>query len=69
MGIIMTVVAVLETKAERAAVATMNPKISRPGEKPTALTMFMAIRRWRFQRCIARAMMKPPMNRKIRWLA
>ena len=69
IGIIITVVAVLETNADNTAVTDMKPKIRRPGENPTALTIFMAMRLCRLQRCIERAIINPPMKRKIGGLA
>lgn len=65
MGSIMTAVAVLDTHMDRKPVASMKPSTSILGLVPTASTVSSAIRRCRFQRCIVRASMNPPMNRKI----
>ena len=65
IGIIITAVAVLETHMDRNPVAIMNPATTPPGLVPMALTVTRAIRRCRFHRCMARARMKPPMNRKM----
>ncbi|MBB5831424.1 putative transcriptional regulator [Brachybacterium aquaticum] len=65
MGSIITAVAVLETHMERKPVATMNPSTSREGLEPIFPTIASAMRLCRFQRCMARASMNPPMNRKM----
>ena len=65
MGSIMTAVAVLETHMERKPVAIMKPRTSSFGEDPMATSTHSATRRCRFQRCMARASRKPPMNRKM----
>ena len=65
IGSIITAVAVFETHMETKPVATMKPRTSRDGLVPIMPTIARAMRLWRFQRCIARARMKPPMNRKM----
>ena len=50
------------------AAATMNPSTSRAGPPPTRAMMLSAMRRCRFQRCIVRAIMNPPMNSTMMWL-
>ena len=69
MGSIITVVAVLLIHMLRKAVAIMNPPTMRSGRVPTTSTVSKAIRRCRFQRSIASAIINPPMNRKISLLA
>ncbi|GFK94401.1 hypothetical protein NNJEOMEG_02245 [Fundidesulfovibrio magnetotacticus] len=44
MGIIITVVAVLETHMEMNAAATMKPRMMREGLVPTIWMVFMAMR-------------------------
>jgi hypothetical protein len=56
-------VAVLEIHMERKAVAVMKPSTMRRVLEPMAAIMLRAIRRWRFQRSMARAKIKPPRNR------
>lgn len=65
IGSIITAVAVFETHMEMNPVAIMGPRISREGLVPMAPTIASAMRLWRFQRCMARASMNPPMNRKM----
>ncbi len=65
MGIIMTAVAVLDTHIDRNPVAIMKPATTIVGLVPMARTVRNAMRRWRFQRCIASATRKPPMKRKM----
>jgi hypothetical protein len=65
MGTIMIAVAVLEIHIERKAAATMNPRMSRRGPPPMRRMMTRAMRRWSPHRSMARAIMKPPMNRKM----
>jgi len=62
-------VAVFETHMDNNADATMKPSTSRGGELPIAITVRSAIRRCRFQRCIAWAIMNPPRKRYTRLLA
>lgn len=69
IGSIITVVAVLLTHMLRKPVASMKPPTMRTGDVPTARTVTSAMRRCRPQRCIASAIMKPPMNRRINSLA
>ena len=65
MGIIITAVAVFDTHMDRKPVAIMNPPTTPPGLVPMARTVTSAILRCRFHRCMARARMNPPMNRKM----
>ena len=65
IGSIIIAVAVSEIHMLRAAVAIMKPSTSFRPPVPTRLTMKSAIRRWRFQRCIAMAMKNPPMKRMM----
>ena len=65
MGSIMTAVAVFETHMDRKPVAIMNPAIICGGLVPISRTVSRAMRRCRFQRCMASASRKPPMNRKM----
>ena len=51
------------------AVANMNPPTSRTGSVPTANTVTSAIRRCSPQRSMPRAIMNPPMKRKMNLLA
>ncbi len=69
MGIIITAVAVFETKAEIAAVAIINPNISLPGEKPITFIIFIAILLCKFHLCIERAIKNPPIYKNIISLA
>lgn len=69
MGSITRVVAVLLTHMLRKPVAIMNPPMSRTGLVPTASTVSSAMRRCSPQRCIASAIINPPMKRKITSLA
>ncbi len=65
MGTIMTAVAVFETHMVIRPVATMRPSTSLFGVVPTASTVTRAMRRCRFQRWMASARKKPPMNMKM----
>ena len=65
IGSIITAVAVLETHMDKKPVATMNPATIWVGLVPMIFTVSRAMRRCRFQRCIASANKNPPMNRKI----
>ena len=65
MGSIITAVAVFETHMETNPVAIMKPAIIGPGLLPMMDRVMRAIRRCRFQRCMAKAMRKPPRNRKM----
>ena len=69
MGIIMVVTAVLLTHIERKAEAARNPAMSAGLRVPEALMMARAMRRWRFERSIARAMKIPPRKRNTTGLA
>ena len=69
MGNIITVVAVLLTHMLIKAVAIIKPPITATGLVPTALTVRSAILRCNPQRCIASAIINPPMNKKIRSFA
>ncbi len=46
-------------------VAIMKPPMRPTVFDPTLETIVRAMRLWRFHFCMARASMKPPMNRKI----
>ena len=65
IGTIITAVAVFETHMLRNAVASMNPPMTRVALVPIARTVSSAMRRCRFHRCMASAIRKPPMNRKM----
>ena len=65
IGSIITAVAVFDTHMEMKPVAIMKPAIIGPGRSPMMLSVTSAMRRCRFQRCMARAMRKPPRNRKM----
>ena len=65
VGSIMTVVAMLEIHMLSVAEAIMNPATSMGGREPTKSMMVRAMRRCRPQRSMARAIMKPPMKRKM----
>lgn len=69
MGIIITVVAVLEIHMDKNAVAIINPRMRRFGVSPMTAMITRAILLWRCHRCMAKAMKNPPMNRKMRGLA
>ncbi len=59
-GSMATAVAVLEIQAERRAQAVMKPRTRLEGLLPNHCSVRRAIRRWRFQRSMARAMRNPP---------
>jgi hypothetical protein len=63
MGIMIRVVAVLETIRLMVAVATMKASSIAAGLDPPRVTMAKARRRWRPVRSIARAMIAPPSTR------
>ena len=65
MGSIMTAVAVLDTHMLKKAVTPMKHATMPAGWSPAERRALSAMRRWSPQRCMARAMRKPPMNRKI----
>src|SRR3546814_3999290 len=65
IGNIMIAVAVLLTHMLRKPVAIMRPAICLRGLLPMASKIFKAIRRCKFQRCMASPMTKPPRNRKM----
>lgn len=65
MGSIITAVAVLDTHMEMNPVAIMKPRTRFTVLAPMNFRTPSAMRRCRFQRCMARASMKPPMNRKM----
>jgi len=65
MGSIIIVVAVLDIHAERKAEAAMNPKMIMEGPPPIVLMVKRASRLWRFHFSMVKAIIKPPMNRKI----
>ena len=69
MGIIISVVAVLEIHIESSAAATMNPRIMALGREPKAATTLSAMRACRFQRSIASATMNPPSSNMTMGLA
>ena len=69
IGIIIRVVAVLEIHMDKNPVASMNPRIILDGLVPILTTMFNAIRLCNSHFSIARAIIKPPRNRKIRGCA
>ena len=62
IGSTVIAVAVFEIHIDRNAAAIMKPRTMRAGPPPTRRMMLSAMRRWRFQRCMVRAIMKPPMN-------
>ena len=68
MGIIIMVVAVFDIHMERKAVANMNPISILPGLMPKNIKTLIAMRLCKFHRSMARAIKKPPKNRKIKWL-
>lgn len=65
IGSIITAVAVFETHIDMKPVAIMKPAIIGPGLLPMRLSVKSAMRRWRFHRCIDRAMRNPPRKRKM----
>src|SRR6056297_2792551 len=65
IGTIIIEVAVLEIHIDKAPVATINPKMIFSVLVPIKEIIHNAIRLCKFQRCIARAMINPPINRKI----
>ena len=69
MGSIITVVAVLLTHMLIKAVASIKPPITATGRVPTARTVSSAILRCSPQRCMASAIIKPPINKNMRSLA
>ena len=69
MGTIITVVVVLNTHMLTSPAASMKPPTTLAGLAPTSATKFSAMRRWRPQRCMPSAMMKPPSMRKMMGLA
>ena len=68
MGTIIIVVAVLEIHMDKNAVASMNPVRMQRGQPPKTSSRRRAIRRCKFQRCIANATIKPPTYKKKMWL-
>ena len=64
MGNITTVLAVLLIHMLKVAVAIIKPKITLLGVVPVSLMMLSAIRRCRLTFSSAKAMTKPPKNRK-----
>ena len=60
IGIIISVVAVLEIHIESRAEATMKPPTRAAGREPNTFTTLSAIRACRFHFSMARATMKPP---------
>ena len=65
IGTIIIAVAEFDIHMERNAVAIMNPRISLEGLVPVIEIIFSAIRLCRFHLCIAIAIIKPPIKRKI----
>ena len=63
IGNIIMVVDVFMTHMLTAAAASMKPPTSERPSLPTRCRTVSAIRLCRFQRCIAKATMKPPRNR------
>jgi len=63
MGTIISVEAVLEIHIDKTAVASMNPNTSAPGDVPTRLMTFRAMRLCRSHRSMPMATMNPPSNR------
>ena len=60
-----SVVAELEIHIDRDAAATMKPAISRWADVPTSRMILSAMRRCRYQACMARAAIQPPSSKKI----
>ena len=69
MGIIIKVAAVFDIHMESNAQAIMKPATSRRGDVPVRSMTARAMRPWSCQRCMAAAMKKPPMKRKMTGLA
>ena len=65
MGTIMAAVAVLDTQAERPAVASIRPSTICLGWVPKRRSVSSAMRRSRCQRWMPAASRKPPRKRKI----
>ena len=60
IGIIISVVAVLEIHIDNRAEATMKPPTRPTGLLPKVRTTLSAMREWRFHFSMARATMNPP---------
>jgi hypothetical protein len=65
IGIIIMAVAVFDIHMERKAVENMNPNKILAGLTPVNISILRAILLCRFHFCMARATIKPPINRKI----
>ena len=65
IGTIIITAAVFDTNILIIPVASMKPRIIRDVVVPIKLIIFNAIRVCKFQRSIAMAIIKPPMNKKI----
>ena len=62
------VVAVFDIHMERKAVANIKPSKILAGLLPKKIRILVAIRLCKFHFSIANAIIKPPMNKNIRWL-
>jgi hypothetical protein len=68
MGTIIMAVAVFDIHIDKKEVASIKPNNIRPGLIPNKIRILRAILRCKFQRSMANAIKKPPINKKMRWL-